>query len=151
MSTPILSRILGKAGKTITQEISKTIDVLSTSDAEKLEHKEKLTSAVMTQLALVNQAAAGIILAEAQGNWMQRSWRPILMLNFGFIITYRYFLSPVFGWPSIDMPEKFWTLLEIGMGGYVVGRSIEKIADKVTRNVDLTFLKKKDRKELIEE
>ena len=29
-----------------------------------------------------------------------------------------------------DIPTKVWTLLQIGLGGYILGRSGEKIADK---------------------
>ena len=53
------------------------------------------------------------------------------MLAFGFIIVYQYFIAHVFGLEEIDMPERFWTLLEIGIGGYLVGRSVEKVAPKL--------------------
>ena len=33
----------------------------------------------------------------------------------------------------------------IDTGGYVVGRSVEKVATTVTKNVDMPFLKKKNR------
>ena len=73
-----------------------------------------------------------IIIAEAKGNWLQRSWRPILMLSFGFIVIYNKFAAPLFGWTIPVLEGEFWTLLQIGIGGYVVGRSAEKIADKIT-------------------
>lgn len=73
-----------------------------------------------------------IIVAEANGNWLQRSWRPVLMLSFGFIVIYNKFAAPLFGWPIPILEGEFWTLLQIGIGGYVVGRSAEKIADKIT-------------------
>jgi hypothetical protein len=141
----IWDKIFGTAGKEITKSIGDTIDNLSTSDQEKLAAKEKLTSTVMTQLVTALQAQAGIITTEAQGNWLQRSWRPILMLAFGFIIIYQYFISPVFHFERVDLPEKFWVLLELGIGGYVVGRSVEKVADTVVKNVDISFIKKKNR------
>ena len=57
------------------------------------------------------------------------------MLSFGFIIIYQYFLAPLLAKPlgfiEIDLPDRFWTLLEIGIGGYLVGRSIEKVAPKL--------------------
>ena len=36
-----------------------------------------------------------VLIAEMSGNWLQRSWRPILMLGFGFIIISVYFIMPV--------------------------------------------------------
>ena len=73
-----------------------------------------------------------IIVAEAKGNWLQRSWRPILMLSFGFIVIYVKFIGPLFGLPIPTLEVEFWELLKIGIGGYVVGRSAEKIAKGVT-------------------
>ncbi|MCS7280543.1 MAG: hypothetical protein NZ583_02795 [Desulfobacterota bacterium] len=35
--------------------------------------------------------------------------------------------APLFRLPSLEIPPDMWTLLEIGIGGYVVGRSAEKI------------------------
>ncbi|MGV8134072.1 MAG: hypothetical protein AB2L20_02570 [Mangrovibacterium sp.] len=40
-------------------------------------------------------------------------------------------------------------IIELGLGGYVIGRSVENISKTVTRNIDLSFLKKKDRTESI--
>ena len=53
------------------------------------------------------------------------------MLTFGFVIFYQYFLAHVFGLIELDMPGEFWTLLQIGIGGYLVGRSVEKVAPKI--------------------
>jgi hypothetical protein len=68
-----------------------------------------------------------IIIAEAKGNWMQRSWRPLLMLAFGFIVIYVKFIGPLFNLPIPELEIEFWDLLKIGIGGYVVGRTGEKM------------------------
>jgi hypothetical protein len=145
LAMDIIGKIFGRAGSEITKTIGDTIDNLSTSEEEKLQAKEKLTSTVMAQLVTMAQTQASIINTEAQGNWLQRSWRPILMLSFGFIIIYRYFVAPVFNLQAIELPVNFWDLLNIGIGGYVVGRSVEKVADTVVKNVDISFVKKKNR------
>ena len=75
-----------------------------------------------------------IVLAEANGNWLQRSWRPILMLAFGFIVIYVKFVAPLFGLRIPPLENEFWNLLQLGIGGYVVGRSAEKIAGNITIN-----------------
>ena len=69
-----------------------------------------------------------IIVAEANGNWLQRSWRPILMLCFGFIVMYVKFIAPLFELPIPPLENEGVDLLLWGIGGYVVGRSAEKIS-----------------------
>jgi len=32
-----------------------------------------------------------------------------------------------FGWLAFRLSEEAWALLKIGLGGYVVGRSVEKV------------------------
>jgi hypothetical protein len=76
----------------------------------------------------LNAAAADIIKAEASsGNSLASSWRPITMLVFVGLITARWF-----GWAAPELSEaeylKLWSIVEFGLGGYVVGRSVEKIA-----------------------
>lgn len=65
-------------------------------------------------------------------NWLERSWRPILMLTFGFIVLYAKFLGPVLGLTIPPLEDGFWGLLQLGIGGYVVGRTGEKMMDSFT-------------------
>jgi hypothetical protein len=92
------------------------------------------------------KVASTLISNDQKGNWLQRSWRPILMLGFGFIVMYSKFIAPAFGLPNTELEHDFWTLLEIGIGGYVIGRSAEKITEKAANVVGQNLLKKKDRK-----
>uniref|UniRef100_A0A6M3KQL0 Putative structural protein n=1 Tax=viral metagenome TaxID=1070528 RepID=A0A6M3KQL0_9ZZZZ len=75
-----------------------------------------------------------VVVAEAQSqSVIARNWRPIMMLVFVFIIFNNYILVPYAGMfhviiPALAIPEKMWSLLEIGIGGYIVGRSGESIA-----------------------
>lgn len=72
------------------------------------------------------QAAVSIIVAEAQGNWLQRSWRPVMMLTFTALIVARWL-----GWTAPNLQpseyENLWSIVQLGIGGYVIGRSAEKI------------------------
>ncbi|WP_109829857.1 3TM-type holin [Reichenbachiella versicolor] len=148
----LFSKIFSKGAKDILSEGGKIVDNLSTSDDEKLRAKNELSNIVFNAMNNVQNAQRDIITAEASGNWLQRSWRPIVMLTFAFIVVYAYFIEPAFvntADPiSKNIDPKFWTLLEIGIGGYVVGRSAEKIATTVTKNVDIPFVRKKDRKDI---
>ena len=77
---------------------------------------------------------ADIIIAEAKSEHKITSqWRPITMLTFVAIIANNYILAPylqaMFGWSvSLDIPPDMWDLLKIGIGGYMLSRSGEKIA-----------------------
>jgi hypothetical protein len=78
-------------------------------------------------------AAAKVIEAEAKAGWFSASWRPLLMYVLIFILVWNYILGPVIKFffhaaITIDLPGDVWTLLQIGLGGYVVGRSAESVA-----------------------
>jgi len=78
-------------------------------------------------------AAARVIEAEAKAGWFASSWRPLLMYVLIFILIWNYVLGPVLLFffkasITIDLPGDVWTLLQIGLGGYVVGRSAESVA-----------------------
>ncbi len=89
--------------------------------------KANLQEMVLTGQIKEIEAAATIIAAEAQGDsWLQRNWRPLLMCLFGVIIANNYLIVPLLGTPMADIPPDMWELLKLGIGGYVVGRSVEK-------------------------
>lgn len=90
------------------------------------------------------EAARDVLVAEAKGeSWMQRNWRPLFMLCIVFVIMANGFFLPILsamtrvdlvklqGWDAI--PQALWSLAQIGVGGYVVGRSAEKIADSMAK------------------
>lgn len=79
---------------------------------------------------------AGVIGTEAGSkNWLASSWRPILMLTFTYIILHNYVLAPVFHLTVVPIPPDMWDLLRIGIGGYVIGRSVEKTAPAIVAAV----------------
>ena len=99
--------------------------------------QSKLKADLQTQLLQSNtqelQAAAKIIEAEAKAGWFASSWRPLLMYVMIFILIINYIIAPmvkaVFGVSiGFELPTDVFTLLQIGLGGYVVGRSAESVA-----------------------
>lgn len=81
----------------------------------------------LNQFLAVFVAQANIVQAEAaSSNWLASSWRPITMLTFVALIVARWF-----GWAAPNLTEaeylKLWDIVQIGIGGYVVGRSVEKV------------------------
>jgi len=77
-----------------------------------------------------------VIISEAQSKYrLAAIWRPIIMLMFGFIIFNNYILYPYLSLltenaPVLEIPVDLWELIKLGLGGYVVGRSSEKVVDK---------------------
>ena len=114
------------------------VDNLHTSEEERLNAKGKIFAAQAALLTQVFdyektqiQAQASIVTAEAQGeSWIQRSWRPLTMLTFVGLITARWL-----GWtaPNLtpELESQLMVLVQIGLGGYVVGRSAEKVAKSI--------------------
>lgn len=114
--------------------LAKLIDSVHTSQEERLEAKRKLFAMqsevfgeLMTYEQKLAESRAAIIQAEATGqSWLQRNWRPVTMLTFLVLVV-----CDAFGWLPFRLADEAWTLLQVGMGGYVVGRSVEKIAPKL--------------------
>jgi hypothetical protein len=99
--------------------------------------QEKLKAQLQTQLLQSHTqeltAAAKIIEAEAKAGWFASSWRPLLMYVLIFILVWNYVIGPVIkvftgAVISFELPGDVWTLLNVGLGGYVIGRSAESVA-----------------------
>ena len=129
-----MKKILEFLGGNVIKEIGGIIDNLFTNDEERINAKNKIIKVLKEKELELQKMQTDIIIAEAKGNWLQRSWRPILMLSFGFIVIYVKFLAPLFNLTIPPLEHEFWDLLQLGIGGYVVGRSAEKIAKSVTIN-----------------
>ncbi len=118
----------------LVKEVGNVIDKLFTSEEERLKAKNEIFKVLQEQQLELQKLQTEIIVTEANGNWLQRSWRPILMLAFGFIVIYVKFIAPLFSLPIPPLEDEFWNLLQLGIGGYVVGRSVEKVAGNITIN-----------------
>ena len=97
----------------------------------------KLKAELQTQLLQSHtqelQAASRIIEAEAKAGWFASSWRPLLMYVLIFILVWNYVIGPVIkiflgAVITFELPGDVWTLLNVGLGGYVIGRSAESVA-----------------------
>ena len=77
-------------------------------------------------------AAAKIVLAEAQGSWIKGNWRPVTMLVFvGLICAHWLGFTP----DNLSEAEvlELMDLVQIGLGGYVLGRSAEKVSENIRK------------------
>jgi hypothetical protein len=134
----IIAKFLGfDASKTI-ESIGSVIDKIDGSEEKlglQLQYKELLIGIqekfVEYESTLLEQQS-NLVLTEAKGeSWLQRNWRPMLMMICMYIVFSNYILSPYFGIPMLTLDEHIWMLIETGVGGYVAGRSLEKISENI--------------------
>lgn len=94
-----------------------------------VEIKNNMSLKLLDYESQLLKSKASIITAEAQGqSWMQRNWRPVTMITFLALVVF-----DSFGWLANPLADDAWDLLKIGLGGYVVGRSAEKIAPQLRK------------------
>lgn len=124
----------------IAQPVADIIDELHTSDEE----RGKLRAALMA-----SQIEAGsrlldyekerirmqsdIVKAEAGAqSWLTRTWRPLTMMTFlGLVVSYWLGYTP----PNVSEAAlmEVFGLIKLGLGGYVIGRSAEKVIPNVAQ------------------
>ena len=104
--------------KGIVETVAGVIERLSISSTEKKRLKQELETLLVDYEREHLQVQSGVLRSEAQGNWLQRSWRPVIMLAFAVVILAGMFTDL----PMLEDTSRFWDLLEIGLGGYIVGR-----------------------------
>ena len=110
------------------------IDNLHTSGEEKLDAKQKLfdsqseiTFKFLDYEARMLEMRGGIISAEANSkHWLTATWRPVTMLTFLALVVF-----DSFGWLMSPLRDEAWMLLQLGIGGYVAGRSVEKVTSQM--------------------
>jgi hypothetical protein len=118
------------------KSVGGAIDNLFTSDDERLKARNEVFNVLAQKASESDKIQSDIIQSEAKGNFLQRSWRPILMLGFGFVVLYSKFIAPAFNLPNTELEPDFWELLKMGIGGYVIGRSGEKITQQIMTNLN---------------
>lgn len=112
------------------------IDNLHTSDEERLVLQKEMQQIqaqfqgkVLEYETKLMDAQSSIIRAEAtSSSWLASNWRPITMLTFLVLVVF-----DSFGILKNELSDQAWLLLQIGLGGYVIGRSGEKMISKFPR------------------
>ena len=118
--------------KNLIPTIGRTIEKAVTDKDAARRLKAEIETLLITAQSSMVESQSKIIIAEAQGeSWLQRNWRPVTMLTFVFIIANNYIFVPYAvafgsGVPMLDIPPGMWSLLTVGIGGYIGGRSYEK-------------------------
>lgn len=121
----VLAPIIGDVLKRVIPDSDKQSEIEREVKLALLDHTDSL------------EAMRGkIVLEEAKSsNWLTSAWRPLLMMVVIAIIACNYLLFPIIGifYPemiTLELPVELWNLLTVGVGGYVVGRSGEKMIDR---------------------
>lgn len=114
--------------------IGETVGRLTLPSREKKQLETELIETIIRHVGEMADKQTSIIRDEASGNWLQRSWRPLVMLTCAAIVIASTFTSS----PILDDTSRFWNLLEIGIGGYIVGRGGERIAGTILKAITKT-------------
>jgi hypothetical protein len=120
---PLLTGIFGQISKSLFPDPA---DALKAQELQ-----QQLQLALMQQASALEAAAADIVKTEAASeHWLAACWRPIVMLTFASLIVARWFGLTA---PGITeaVELQLWEIVKIGLGGYTLARSAEKIVPQV--------------------
>jgi hypothetical protein len=134
MAANILASLLaGGAGQLLggIGTLAKDIRSAITGDISP-EKKAEINTKLLELEAASNAVQAQVIMSETGGKGLKSWWRPITMLVFVYIIFHNYILAPIikmFYPPMVvlEIPPQMWTLLTVGIGGYIASRGVEKV------------------------
>lgn len=134
MLTSLLKPILGPVVETFTRIIDKVVPDVNERERIKAAMTQEFYANEHEKFVKTLEAQTKIILAEATGNWLQRSWRPVLMWVIVTIIANNYVIVPylsIFTTKAtmLSLPAELWSLMTLGVGGYIGGRTVEKAVE----------------------
>jgi len=113
--------------KPITDTVNNIIDKVAPDAGMAEQLKFEITKELISADNKSFQTQANVIMAEANGDsWLQRNWRPLVMMDFGLLVTAHWL-----GFTPENLSElqvlALLDIVKVGLGGYVVGRSAEKV------------------------
>jgi hypothetical protein len=125
--------------------IGKVVDLVKGYQDKKLSEaalRAEVEKAILSTFADVAKTQGSVIEAEIKGeSWLQRNWRPIVAVSFAFIVLFYGLITPIlvawFGAPPVRVGDQLleWIMnaVVICLGGYIGGRSLEKIVSSLRR------------------
>ena len=117
------------------------------NQGETLQKAIKLLETSSLSEAEREKAISAVLVAEASSeSWITATWRPLVMLIFTALIVSFWFgyVPPNLNGDMSPILMELFTLLKLGIGGYIGGRSLEKIAKQFNiGNVLKKFIDKK--------
>lgn len=111
--------------------VGQIVGSLFPDPTEKAKAEAEALRQLLAHQGEIEAAAAKVIQTEAAStHWLAANWRPLAILVFCGLIVARWF-----GWAAPNLSEaeylKLWSIVEFGLGGYVIGRSVEKVAPSI--------------------
>ena len=117
--------LIGTIGGKVLDIVDDVVEDKDEANKRKFQIQRQLIETKSSEL----EAQAKIVLAEAQGSWLQRNWRPLLMVVFAGLVVAHWF-----GFTASNIPESvqnsLLNIVMVGVGGYAMGRSAEKVVNK---------------------
>lgn len=125
---PALLAVIPTLAKMIGGVIDKAVPDKDLAEKIKAEANRQILDNDSKSLEL----AASIITAEAKSeHWLTSTWRPLVMLTFTGLIVLRW-LGLTVDIPA-EIEQELWSVVQLGIGGYTIGRSGEKIATAMSK------------------
>ena len=115
----------------IIKSLASVVNTYNLTEKEKEQIKLDMNIVLLQHIDKIAEMQRDIIISEAKGNWLQRSWRPIIMLTFSAIVVLGVFIEI----PLLTNSSPFWDIMQLGLGGYVIGRSAEKITTTIGKQL----------------
>jgi hypothetical protein len=135
-----ISSIIAGIAKPFADVISKFVtrkEDLILAEAEIKKIQNDLEKKIIDNQTNLLNTQKELMLSEFNGTALQRNWRPVLMWVIVCIIGNNYLIAPIVNnaaaafnvvlLPILELPNHLFNLMTISLGGYVVGRSAEKI------------------------
>lgn len=113
--------------KPVSDMLNNVVDKIAPDAGMAEQLKFELTKALINADDTVLKQQANVIMSEATGeSWLQRNWRPLSMLTFVGLVVAHWL-----GYTAPNLSEEqvlaLLGIVKVGLGGYVIGRSGEKI------------------------
>ena len=124
ISLPIISDVI----KAVAEPILGIIDKAVPDKTQAAQLKNQIQNALINFDTTLLESRAKAIVAEASGeSWLQRNWRPLTMLSFTCLIVAHWLGHTA---PNLSEAQilSLLGIVKVGLGGYVLGRSAEKVA-----------------------
>ena len=110
--------------------VGEVIDRLTLPAREKRQLQVDLLGLLAEHEKEMARSRSAAVVEEARGNWLQRSWRPLVMLVFALIVLVGTFTTL----PILSDTSRFWDLLEIGLGARSVKVQVVSVQEVAAKN-----------------
>lgn len=137
----ILKTILGYFLGPVVEKVTDLFKVFQQRQMTEAEVRAEVEKELAKVLGTITVTQGDIIKHELQAeDLLTRIWRPIVALLSMFILVFYALILPImvdwFGFPPVRVGDLIlswmFTITLTCLGGYVAGRSVEKIVDKIT-------------------